>query len=89
MFKSKEQQIYDADFQRQWVRTETIYTEFELSAKVYFRSAMSDLDNSLKGLLDNLQRVEAIKNDRNCVKIYAEKHIDKTNPRIELTIKEH
>ena len=47
-----------------------------------------DLDNSLKCLLDCLQTCKAIKNDRNCVKIVANKYIDKNNPRIEFTIVE-
>ena len=62
---------------------------FELSLIVYFRSDRSDLDNSPKVILDLLQTVKAISNDRNCVKIYAEKRIDPKEPRIEITIKEH
>ena len=61
---------------------------FELYADVYFQSNQPDLDNSLKGLLDCLQMCKAIRNDRNCVKIVANKFIDKLNPRIEFTIKE-
>lgn len=61
---------------------------FELYADVYFQSNQPDLDNSLKGLLDCLQSCRAIKNDRNCVKIVANKFIDKLNPRIEFTLVE-
>ena len=61
---------------------------FELYADVYFQSNQPDLDNSLKGLLDCLQTCKAIKNDRNCVKIVANKFIDKLNPRIEFTLRE-
>lgn len=61
---------------------------FELHADVYFQSNQPDLDNSLKGLLDCLQTCRAIKNDRNCVKIVANKFIDKLNPRIEFTLVE-
>ena len=61
---------------------------FELYADVYFQSNQPDLDNSLKGLLDCLQTCKAIKNDRNCVKIVANKFIDKNNPRIEFTLVE-
>ena len=39
-----------------------------------------------KIILDCLQKVNAIKNDNNCVKITAEKFIDKIKPRIEFTI---
>lgn len=69
-------------------RNKNIQGFFELYADVYFQSNQPDLDNSLKGLLDCLQGCRAIKNDRNCVKIVANKFIDKNNPRIEFTIVE-
>ena len=69
-------------------RNRNIQGFFELYADVYFQSNQPDLDNSLKGLLDCLQSCKAIKNDRNCVKIVANKFIDKNNPRIEFTVKE-
>ena len=69
-------------------RNKKIQGFFELYADVYFQSNQPDLDNSLKGLLDCLQTCNAIKNDRNCVKIVANKFIDKNNPRIEFTIVE-
>lgn len=69
-------------------RNRNISGFFELYADVYFQSNLPDLDNSLKGLLDCLQTCNAIKNDRNCVKIVANKYIDKKNPRIEFTIVE-
>ena len=61
---------------------------FELYVDVYFQSNLPDLDNALKVILDCLQGCNAIKNDRNCVKIVANKFIDKNNPRIEFTIVE-
>ena len=69
-------------------RNRNIQGYFELYADVYFQSNQPDLDNSLKGLLDCLQGCKAIKNDRNCVKIVANKYIDKSNPRIEFTLVE-
>lgn len=69
-------------------RNKNIQGFFELYADVYFQSNQPDLDNSLKGLLDCLQNCKAIKNDRNCVKIVANKFIDKNNPRIEFTLVE-
>ena len=69
-------------------RNKNIQGFFELYCDVYFQSNQPDLDNSLKGLLDCLQTCRAIKNDRNCVKIVANKFIDKNNPRIEFTIVE-
>jgi Holliday junction resolvase RusA-like endonuclease len=67
-------------------RNRNIQGYFELYADVYFQSNQPDLDNSLKGILDCLQGCKAIKNDRNCVKIVANKYIDKNNPRIEFTL---
>ena len=61
---------------------------FEIYVRVYYHSMSSDLDNSLKGLLDCLQYTKTIKNDNKCVKIVAEKFIDKTNPRVEFRIVE-
>lgn len=69
-------------------RNRNIKGFFELYVDVYFQSNQPDLDNSLKGILDCLQTCKAIKNDRNCVKIVANKFIDKNNPRIEFTIVE-
>ena len=46
----------------------------------------SDLDNHAKVVLDCLQKVGAIKNDNKCVKIVAEKFLDKVNPRIEFKL---
>lgn len=61
---------------------------FELYLDVYFQSNRPDLDNSLKIVLDCLQQCKAITNDRQCVKIVAQKFIDKNNPRIEFELKE-
>lgn len=61
---------------------------FELHVKVFYPSQRSDLDNSLKIILDCLQYVKAIKNDNKLVKVVAEKFLDKLNPRIEFCIVE-
>ena len=61
---------------------------FEIYVRVYYSSMSHDLDNSLKCLLDRLQYTKTIKNDNKCVKIVAEKFIDKVNPRIEFRIVE-
>lgn len=59
---------------------------FELEVRVYYTSMSHDLDNSLKCLLDCLQYTKTIKNDNKCVKIIAEKFLDKVNPRIEFRL---
>lgn len=69
-------------------RNKNIKGFFELSLRVFYPSNRSDLDNSLKVILDCLQKVKAIENDNKCVKIHAEKFIDKKEPRIEFELKE-
>ena len=67
-------------------RNSNITGYFELYLKVFYSSERSDLDNSLKIILDCLQKVNAIKNDNKCVKIVAEKYLDKERPRVEFLI---
>ena len=69
-------------------RNKLIKGLFELHLSVYNSSQRPDLDNSFKIVLDCLQMCKAIDNDRNCVKITAEKFVDKANPRIEFIITE-
>ena len=59
---------------------------FEYHCRVFYPSMRSDLDNSLKVQLDCLQKTKTIKNDNLCIKIVAEKFIDKVRPRIEFKI---
>ena len=81
---------YEHDFYLQCgaYRNKKISGFFELYVDVYFHSNQPDLDNSLKVILDCLQGCKAIKNDRNCVKIVANKFVDRNTPRIEFTIVE-
>lgn len=67
-------------------RNRNISALFELHLNVFYENQRPDLDNCFKTVLDCLQGCKAIKNDRNCVKIVAEKFIDKVNPRIEFEI---
>mgnify|MGYP002626382660 CR=1 FL=1 len=70
------------------LRNANISTFFEIYVDVYFSSNRKDLDGAFKLLLDALQASKAIKNDRLCVKIVAQKFVDKVNPRIEFEIVE-
>ena len=90
MFKTQALKKYEESFiwQCSTYRNLNIDVPFEFYIDVYYPSKRSDLDNSLKVILDCLQRVKAIKNDNNCCKIVANKFIDKENPRIEFYIKE-
>lgn len=67
-------------------RNKNIEGLFEFNIKVYYDSNRSDIDNAMKVVLDCLQHVKAIKNDNNCIRIIAEKFIDKNTPRIEFSI---
>lgn len=86
--KTKALKAYEENFYIQCDKYRNVEIEgyFELYLKVFYPSQRSDLDNSLKVILDCLQRVKSIKNDNKCVKIVAEKFLDKTNPRIEFEI---
>ena len=88
--KTKALSDYEKSFYLQCnlYRNKNIEGLFDLKLKVYYDSNRADLDNSLKVILDCLQKVNAIKNDNNCIRILAEKFIDKTSPRIEFIITE-
>ena len=70
------------------LRNANITGFFEIYLDAYFSSNRKDLDGAFKLVLDTLQSSGTIKNDRNCVKIVANKYIDKQNPRIEFTLVE-
>lgn len=63
-------------------RNKAINTQFTLFVKVFHSSMRYDIDNSLKTLLDCLQYVKAITDDKLCFKIIAEKVIDRKRPRV-------
>jgi Holliday junction resolvase RusA-like endonuclease len=88
LIKSKKLREYEELFyiQCNQYRNANIDGYFELHIDVYYPSQRSDLDNSLKVVLDCLQRVKAIENDNKCVKIIACKFLDKINPRIEFSL---
>lgn len=88
MYKSATLVAYENNFfmQMKHYRNADIEGYFELHVKVFYQSLRLDLDNALKVILDCLQRGKAIRNDNKCVKIVAEKFLDKTEPRIEFSI---
>ena len=69
-------------------KSRCISSRFRLFVRVYHSSVRFDLDNSLKTLLDCLQMVGAITDDKLCFQIEAEKRIDKFHPRIEFALLE-
>lgn len=88
--KTKSMKQYENDFyiQCNHYRNKNIQGYFEIYIDVYYPNQRSDLDNSLKVCLDCLQKVKAIDNDNKCVKILAQKFLDKLNPRIEFELVE-
>lgn len=88
--KTPAMKAYESSFFMQCgkYRNKNIQGYFELHIDVYFTTQSHDLDNSLKVVLDCLQSCKAIKNDNKCVKIVAQKFIDKNKPRIEFTLVE-
>lgn len=86
--KSQKLKQYENDFfiQCNHYRDKNIDGYFELYIDVFYNSQRLDLDNSLKIVLDCLQKVKAVKNDNKLVKIVARKFKDVANPRIEFTI---
>src|SRR5688572_1738118 len=87
--KSKALQAYENDFyiQCNQYRNKMIDGYFQVEVDVYYPNQRSDLDNSLKVLLDCLQKVGAFKNDNKCTRIVANKFLDPVNPRIEFEVK--
>ena len=88
--KTKSLKQYEQDFYIQLppaLRNLDINTYFEFEIDVYYPSQRADLDNSLKVVLDCLQHSKTIRNDNKCVRIVANKALDKLNPRIEFKIK--
>ena len=79
---------YEDSFREQCViyRNRGISRKFVLYVRVWFKNDRSDLDNSLKTLLDCLQDVGAITDDNLCYKIIAEKAIDRNNPRVQFAL---
>lgn len=90
MYKTKALTDYEKSFYLQCnhYRNKNLTGLFEFYVDVYYPANRADLDNSLKVTLDCLQHVKAIPNDNKCVKIVAQKFVDKVNPRIEFEIKE-
>lgn len=89
LFKTDALRKYEDSFKMQFSgRGKCLDGRFGIRLDVFYPSDRSDLDNSLKVVLDCLQMVEAIKNDRKCLRIEAQKFIDKERPRIEFTLTE-
>jgi len=86
----KQKKLYDYEksflSQMQQYDYEMIDGNFKFIIDVFYDSRRPDLDNSLKVVLDCLQKAKAIKNDNLCLEINAYKHLDKLNPRIEFSI---
>lgn len=87
--KSSALKKYEQDFfiQCNKYRDKMLAGYFQIEVDVFYPNQRSDLDNSLKVLLDCLQMIKAFPNDNKCTRIEANKFLDAQNPRIEFTIK--
>ena len=90
IIKDEKIRAYERSFmeQCQIYRNKGISGRFRLFVRVWHSSVRFDLDNSLKTLLDCLQMVGAITDDKLCFQIEAEKKIDKYHPRVEFALLE-
>lgn len=90
IIKDEKIRAYEKSFMQQCrvYRNKGISSRFRLFVRVYHSSVRFDLDNSLKTLLDCLQMVGAITDDKLCFQIEAEKKIDRYHPRVEFAILE-
>lgn len=90
IIKDEKIRAYEHSFMEQCTkyRDRRISSRFRLFVRVWHSSVRFDLDNSLKTLLDCLQMVGAITDDKLCFQIEAEKRIDKYHPRIEFALLE-
>ena len=88
-YKSKEVKLWETKTQYELLSHSNprITESFELSVVVYFKNSRQDLDNIFKALLDVLQSVGWIANDKDCVSIIAKKRIDSLNPRYYFKLK--
>jgi Holliday junction resolvase RusA-like endonuclease len=86
--KQKKLESYENSFKLQMLdyKYKLIESNFKFVIDVYYDSRRPDLDNSLKVILDCLQKAEVIKNDNKCLEIVAKKHLDKIDPRVEFII---
>ena len=90
IIKDEKIRAYERSFMEQCTkyRNRRISSRFRLFVRVWHSSVRFDLDNSLKTLLDCLQMVGAITDDKLCFQIEAEKKIDKYHPRVEFALLE-
>ena len=90
IIKDEKIRAYERTFMEQCekYKNKRISSRFRLFVKVFHSSGRFDLDNSLKTLLDCLQMVGAIEDDKLCFQIEAEKRIDKHRPRVEFALLE-
>lgn len=81
---------YEKDFfiQCNVYRNKDLQGYLQIEVDVYYPNQRSDLDNSLKVILDCLQKVKAFANDNKVVDIRIRKFLDKANPRVEFSLKE-
>lgn len=89
MYKTKALKDYEESFlsQCKFYKDKNLEGNLRIEAVVYYPNRKSDIDNSLKVLLDMMQKVKAFDNDNKVAEIEIFKKLDKENPRVEFEIK--
>lgn len=89
VIKSKKALAYCLDFAIQMLQYKPypcLEGDVELKVDIFYRTRKNDL--SVELLLDLIQKVKLIKNDRQIRAIHAHGKIDKENPRVEFELEE-
>lgn len=86
--KSPEARAYQLEVKRAWARERLlpIVGAVAVTLRWYRAAKRGDLDGRLKVVLDCLQGL-AYENDKQIIRILAERHEDPANPRLEVEIK--
>ena len=85
VIKSKKALEYSKNFENQAKPPDVpVEGDVRLEVTIWYRTRRPDLDPSL--IMDLLQKVQVIENDRQIKEIHAVHRLDKENPRADITI---
>lgn len=85
MIKSKAVKAAEGTFMMQLTKVKPLTGLFGIDLVVYI-SKNQDTDNTLKFILDCLQKAEKIENDRDCMEIRIKKVVTKDNHKVDVIL---
>ena len=88
MYKTPEAKMWIENCKHKIRRKNPLKGKIDLSVQFYF-AREADIDNRLKPLLDLLQEVHIVENDKQVYSLVVTKDFDKQNPRVELEVMEN